>query len=458
MSTDSEARKNYFPQAQQPAARRHLPKALKILIAVISGLSIVWFAGMKIWDIRATARLEKMLADVKPTTLAQIKEEYEKGLQGENAAPYWRAAAKLASEEPLASAIDTAYGTLPTLGEPLKSNDSIKSDPALPNILPLVEKAALIPSCTYGSKIILDNPAASELPGNLHDLFQLSKTLAFVSITSDSSRAAALITANLFKLAGSLKREPSLICELVRVACDQMALDAIEWVMAQRALSSEELEVIDGALAEEIDCGRLRRAYIWERAEALQSYIILMAKGNGGWIKDGAVVQLSWMTDVVKACEKKPRECRKAIRAIHLQVDQCCQEAKRLSWWPGNWKYTLPCLLMPNIQGAAEKIFSTQTALESARVALAVERFRGEKGRLPEKLDELAPAYIKEIPKDVFDEKDGVLKYKKLDKGYIIYSVGLDGADNGGKFDPKKPRGGKASDSEGFDIVFRVLR
>ena len=42
----------------------------------------------------------------------------------------------------------------------------------------------------------------------------------------------------------------------------------------------------------------------------------------------------------------------------------------------------------------------------------------------------------------------------KLSKGYLIYSVGRDGKDNAGTFNPKRPR----LDDKGYDIVFRVVR
>ena len=68
--------------------------------------------------------------------------------------------------------------------------------------------------------------------------------------------------------------------------------------------------------------------------------------------------------------------------------------------------------------------------LRTARVALAVERFRLANGKLPDKLDELSPMFLKKIPADPFDGKP--LHYKKLDKGYVVYSIGEDGKDDGG--------------------------
>src|SRR5262249_37077767 len=53
----------------------------------------------------------------------------------------------------------------------------------------------------------------------------------------------------------------------------------------------------------------------------------------------------------------------------------------------------------------------------------------------PEKLDELAPRYLSAVPLDPFDRKP--LRLRRLDDGILIYSVGPDGVDDGGKVDPK---------------------
>jgi len=48
------------------------------------------------------------------------------------------------------------------------------------------------------------------------------------------------------------------------------------------------------------------------------------------------------------------------------------------------------------------------------------------------------PSYLKSIPNDPFVEKKPLI-YKKTAKGYLLYSVGPDGVDDGGKpvFDSK---------------------
>ena len=68
--------------------------------------------------------------------------------------------------------------------------------------------------------------------------------------------------------------------------------------------------------------------------------------------------------------------------------------------------------------------------LRAGRAALAVERHRQAKGSLPEKLDDLVPTFLPSILRDPFD--GAPLRYKRLPGGFSVYSIGTDGADNGG--------------------------
>jgi len=90
--------------------------------------------------------------------------------------------------------------------------------------------------------------------------------------------------------------------------------------------------------------------------------------------------------------------------------------------------------------------------LRDAQTALAIERYRLASSRLPDQLSDLVPMFLPAVPTDPFDGKP--LRYKKLAKGYIVYSIGEDGADNGGA--EKNSKG--LSYGEGTDITFTVER
>lgn len=65
-------------------------------------------------------------------------------------------------------------------------------------------------------------------------------------------------------------------------------------------------------------------------------------------------------------------------------------------------------------------------------VTVALRAYYVEHGKYPDKLDELTPEYLKKIPDDPFALK-GPLKYKRVGDMYVLYSVGPDAKDDGGK-------------------------
>ncbi len=96
------------------------------------------------------------------------------------------------------------------------------------------------------------------------------------------------------------------------------------------------------------------------------------------------------------------------------------------------------------LQNAWDKHQQSQINLE---LAFALGAFHADQGNYPKDLSELAPKYLKEIPKDLFSDKPMI--YRPSDKGYQLYSVGPNGKDeDGGRDDiavvmpsptPKKP-------------------
>lgn len=80
----------------------------------------------------------------------------------------------------------------------------------------------------------------------------------------------------------------------------------------------------------------------------------------------------------------------------------------------------------PDMEGRAEM------RLKLARVAFALTAYHADHGSYPARLADLSPKYIKEVPKDVFGG-GAELHYTRSGAGYLLYSVGVNGRDDGGK-------------------------
>jgi hypothetical protein len=87
-------------------------------------------------------------------------------------------------------------------------------------------------------------------------------------------------------------------------------------------------------------------------------------------------------------------------------------------------------------QDGADKI--TQS-FDNLLIAFALARYQHANGKYPEKLEALTPKFLAIIPKDIFSGK--ALKYKSTGTGYLLYSVGLNGEDDGGRAFYDQPPG-----------------
>ena len=94
-------------------------------------------------------------------------------------------------------------------------------------------------------------------------------------------------------------------------------------------------------------------------------------------------------------------------------------------------------LLAPGFSEAQNRFVHVQTLLDETRLACALERFRLARGAYPEKLAELVPDFIAEVPLDTYSHQP--LIYRRKDGGtFSLYGVGKNHTDDGGKIDPKQ--------------------
>jgi hypothetical protein len=96
-------------------------------------------------------------------------------------------------------------------------------------------------------------------------------------------------------------------------------------------------------------------------------------------------------------------------------------------------------LLMPatrKVQTAADRSEQVQ---RNQHLAFALAAYRRDTGRYPQNLDALAPKYLAKVPGDLFSGK--AMIYRPDANGYLLYSVGPNGKDDGGRWYDDDPPG-----------------
>ena len=159
-------------------------------------------------------------------------------------------------------------------------------------------------------------------------------------------------------------------------------------------------------------------------------------KINVDW--DELLRKLNYWYDMQVAAMRKPTFAERAAAAASFEaastkhIDALTRRGKwRLG--RGNLGDSLFMILFCTFTDTRFKQDVTSMRFRLAMVAVALAACKAEKGGYPDKLSELEPGYFKKLPQDLFAE--GPLTYRRVGKGYLLYSVGENMKDDGGKSD-----------------------
>ena len=100
---------------------------------------------------------------------------------------------------------------------------------------------------------------------------------------------------------------------------------------------------------------------------------------------------------------------------------------------------TLARLVSPGLIKINDANDRREQMAKNFRVACALAAYKADNGRYPDKLDALKPKYLPTIPLDSFSGEQ--LIYEPDATGYLLYSVGINGEDEGGRSYSDLPRG-----------------
>ncbi len=286
------------------------------------------------------------------------------------------------------------------------------------------------------------------------------ETLAtYVDVADGRLDSALARCRTMLHLARPFQDEPMLIPALVGLACNALAVDALQVVLAAGTLDSASLRHVEWLLTHSDVDSDLAFALRGERllaremphavwgdamsrragARRFSPARYLSLRGVGFVTMNEAKV-LEIMTDLVYA-QSDP------LTAL-ARTDEIEQHVAALG--P---QYAMAKMLIPSVKRAVELSLRLRCVLASARVGLAAERYRLDRGDWPETLNDLVPEYVKSVPTDYFSGQP--LRYVRDDQGVSIYTIGDDGVDNGG--DIMQKAGHRPTDW-GFRLLHPELR
>lgn len=290
------------------------------------------------------------------------------------------------------------------------------------------------------------------------------------AILGDTQRSAAAVEGAL-KVSRVLSAEPLIIQYLVANAVDAIAATATEFSFSRTPWPDPELQSLGNALLTAEGTNTIQAVLAGERAYSLSAIqsdplglvsAALFVSGIGGTtdpLTQGLKrVVASAYTTFLRSGDRNHLldHLDHLMRIATLSGPQgraaLADFESRLGQERMQWRYPLSHWLLPAATRTANKEYRRLATLRCAQTASAVERFRGQNGRLPECLDELVPRFLDRIPDDPITGTP--LQYRLQPVGYVVYSVGQDGTDDGGVEFARRPKNG----GNGWDYTFTVER
>ena len=438
------------------------------LAAALLVVLIVGFACLNRRPKALDQRLARYRAAGQPTTLAELDAWYRAVPEAENAAP------ELLEAIAAWRHLDRNNPVLPANGSSHPNPDAAWLASAgaelASNAVPLAQIHAALdrPRSRYPVSLLAGAASSIAHVASAKQVAQqLSSEARFAAETGDPERATTALLAML-RTARTLEEEPLLISYLVRIALNAIAIDATQAVISRSPLNEAGLRRLQQAFVAAESTNHIARAIAGERClildalnqPALKMFTAFAAPGNSspqlfpmifarlydlsGLKGDDFSFCLDRLDDLADGVARPRSDATAPQHELQVQIDS-------LSSWRGRLR-PISRQTLPSFVKVLSKDLRSVATLRCAQTALAVERWRlAHAGSLPPSLNAMVPEYLAAVPEDPMDGKP--LKYRTLSPGYVVYSLGEDGTDDGGK--ERVPGSGV---TKGWDYTFTVTR
>ncbi len=234
-------------------------------------------------------------------------------------------------------------------------------------------------------------------------------------------------------LGEALEYEPVIVSQLVRSAILGIAVAETGNALYDVPFTEEQLVSLQ-ALFHSVDVGEgYQRAFIGERCmvvDILRSSDFADQLGVGGpgtnliparFIKQDTGTYFRLMEQIIESSQLPFPEGVRQIEALEVQMEEL-QGPRHL----------VTRSVLPSISKVYTARVRTQALCLLTEAAIAIQRYRLANDRLPTKLEELVPKYLKQLPMDPFRGDSSIIYVIESDRQFYLYVVGEDGVDNGG--------------------------
>ena len=441
-----------------------------IICVVIFALLVISFT---IWRVNLAHEVNAKLQAIRdaglPTSGAELSAYYPTVPENENAALVMIQAFALLRNYPDNRSNEVERFKIPPRGQSLNAAQKqllVGYVEMNSNALVKVREAVKFPKSRYPVDL---TPNADALLPHLPKLQKISAIASFATRlalqTQDGKQAADLILLQI-ALSHTLNAEPLLISQMDRAKIVSSASQLVELGLNTTAFDEKTLLRFATDFGQIDKSDRSAIGFIGDQAmllpcfQANWSEILRVVWGNSDLrpsLSTGIRGRFGWLTGLLdqdelfylQAMRTAINEAKLPFPAGLSSYDEIYETAVKGQ----QAGYILGPGFLNGMRNTLPREAEIAAQIRLTITGVAIEYFRLAHGKFPENLDELVPQFLSAVPVDPFDGH--LLRYHRLEKGYVIYSVGRDGHDNNGR---ERPANKKLSDQTEYDITFTVER
>jgi hypothetical protein len=306
--------------------------------------------------------------------------------------------------------------------------------------LALVRQAAAMPRCRF--PVNWEDGVGALLP-HLPRLRSFSRILgadaALAAIDGQPARALADLEA-LVGMTRHIASEPLLIGQMVEFGCLSVAQESLRRLVETTAIDEAEYRALDQTLAGADLYDPFARAVQAERCLGLWVFDVARADPArwrtmaGNQITPGLLCS-AVLRPVGSPLLKMDEQFYLHLMAGSLALARRRERVSHAEWGDAELRYPwyadVTRLMLPAFSLAGDRRDEAVARLALARWGLALARFHQRTGRYPEALAEVDGILSERLPADPFSGQ--AFRYRRQSDGYLLYSVGVNGRDDGGQ-------------------------
>jgi len=316
-----------------------------------------------------------------------------------------------------------------------------------------LRQASRLPHSRFPLNYKTNNPLAMIFPHykSLKSVSAVLRLRAVAELRNAQTENALADIRLILYLANSIRHEPTTWSLRTRMEILEYAFQPIWEGLVSRQWSDDQLADLErqlarfDALGDYIYAVRSERALQLKsldylRAERMANAVVCMCGDTIFWptlayrLSPSGWFYLNQLTVARYFQAALPTRAEHSQKMLSPDIVRRLEEFERLERHPhlipDNWSLSF----IPPPERAAYTCARTQTSVDMAWVACALERCRLAHGGFPESLDALAPQFIENVPHDIINGQP--LHYRRTADGlFLLYSVGWNGKDDGGELE-----------------------